>query len=132
MRYSTFIAEVALRTGLREHEGEIVARATLQTLAQRIPEATSARLARELPPELGGLLLAARVPDAEEFDLCEFINRVSRSSGLDSPQSTYGARVVFDLVHGMAEGRTLDAVREALSCDLRVLFDAGRSGQKTP
>ncbi|SEG47201.1 Uncharacterized conserved protein [Saccharopolyspora kobensis] len=78
-----------------------------------------------MPAELAGQLLGGRSPDPEEFDICEFISRVSERSGLDAPQSTYGARVVFGLVHGMAARRAVDAVREALSCDLRVLFDAG-------
>ncbi|RKT89124.1 Uncharacterized conserved protein, DUF2267 family [Saccharopolyspora antimicrobica] len=125
MRYDAFVAEVEHRTGLSEGEAAALGRATLRTLAERIPPGTAAGLAVALPDELAGQLLGGRTPGAEEFDICEFIGRVSERSGLDAPHSTYGARVVFGLIHGMAARRAVDAVREALSCDLRVLFDAG-------
>ncbi|GAA4614523.1 DUF2267 domain-containing protein [Saccharopolyspora hordei] len=131
MRGEAFVAEVGRRTGLPEREAAAVVRATLLTLAQRVPGATASRLAAEVEPGFARYLRGTPGAAPEEFDICEFIDRVSTYSGLGTPESTYGARVVFELLHGVVDAQTLVEVRAALSCDLHVFLDAGKPARGT-
>ncbi len=127
MDYEQTLDEIVRRSGLRTRtDADRVVRATLRTLACCAPGDLVAALAAELPPVLAEPLSDA--PRRTGVDLCGFIQRVSQLSELEIPQSTYAARVVFELVHESAGPGALAAVRLSLGHDLRVLFDAGARG----
>jgi uncharacterized protein (DUF2267 family) len=100
--YQTFIDTEAQRAGLPKDQADLLARATLQTLADRITGGEAKDLAAQLPGPLQEELRSTREP-AEPFDVDEFVRRVSERAHVDEATARNGAMA------------TLITVREAVS-----------------
>jgi uncharacterized protein (DUF2267 family) len=93
MDSDSFITTVARFAGIGQEEAERAARATLQTLAERIAEGEARDLAEQLPPELGPWL--ATTSGAEPFDVDEFLRRIAEREGVDPEDAERRAKAVF-------------------------------------
>ncbi|GDY32082.1 DUF2267 domain-containing protein [Gandjariella thermophila] len=133
MRHDEFVGQVQARARLASRgEAERATRATLETLAERIPGELADNVASQLPEEIGEHLrrVAVRLDEAagERFGLNEFIARVSERSGEQAPQAAYTARVVLEVV-GEATTGVLPKIRQSLPADVQELVEAGSSGR---
>jgi uncharacterized protein (DUF2267 family) len=91
--YERFITTVQQKASLSREAAERAARATLQTLAERISQGEARELAAQLPPPLAGWLFTDS--DAEPFDVREFLRRVAAREGVDVEAAERHARAVF-------------------------------------
>lgn len=128
MKHDAFIGYVADRAKLSSRGDALTAtRATLETLAERLPADEAEDLGAQLPEEIGRFL-AGSSPKGERFDSDEFIERVAKRANVDVPTATFQARAVLDVVQEAAsEGEVAD-VRNALPDDYQRLFEAGVTG----
>jgi uncharacterized protein (DUF2267 family) len=94
MDYDEFVGIVVREAGVDREQAERAARATLQTLAERIAAGEARHLAARLPPELAPWV--ATITPAQRFDVDEFIRRVAERAETDVPGAERLARVVFD------------------------------------
>jgi uncharacterized protein (DUF2267 family) len=93
-RYERFITTIEQKAGISWEKAERAARATLQTLAERISGGQARDLASDLPHELRGPLVEGG-GDAEPFDVREFVRRVAEREGVDTDTAERHARAVF-------------------------------------
>ncbi|MER7663574.1 MULTISPECIES: DUF2267 domain-containing protein [unclassified Streptomyces] len=91
MDYETFIDTVSRRSGVPPDKAEALTHATLETLAERLTRGEADDLASELPKPLKTALIAP-TPEAEGFGLDEFVDRVSRRSGMSPDKTREGVR----------------------------------------
>jgi uncharacterized protein (DUF2267 family) len=98
--HDRFIATVQQKAGISGHDAELAARATLETLAERLSAGEARDLAEQMPPELAPWL--ATDGPAEPFHVDEFIRRVAAREHADLATAEQHARAVFDAV-----GRTV-------------------------
>jgi uncharacterized protein (DUF2267 family) len=98
--HERFITTVEQKAGLARADAERAARATLETLAERLSAGEARDLAAQLPPELAPWL--ATHTGAEPFDVDEFMRRVAAREAADVGAAERHARAVFD-----ALGRTV-------------------------
>src|ERR1700704_3032093 len=85
-RYERFITTIEQRAGISWNDAENAARATLQTLADRISAGHARQLAGDLPPQIRKWFNpsgAAAREDAQDFDVGEFLTRVAEREGVD-------------------------------------------------
>ncbi|MDX6561314.1 MAG: hypothetical protein QOD65_1128 [Gaiellales bacterium] len=93
-RYERFITTIEQRAGISWEKAERAARATLETLGERIAWGEARDLAADLPGEIGEWLLQPG-GDAEPFDVEEFVRRVAAREGVDTDTAERHARAVF-------------------------------------
>lgn len=136
MQHDEFIGQVQQRARLGTRgDAERATRATLETLAERIPAGLADNLAAQLPHEVGEHIrrveAAPDVPDTERFGRDEFITRVAERSGggVDYPQAAFWARAVMDVVRDATGGAVLQKVYQSLPGELRGFVAAGSTGQ---
>ncbi|MEU0970020.1 DUF2267 domain-containing protein [Streptomyces sp. NPDC005917] len=103
MDYETFIDTVSRRSQVPRDKAETLSRATLETLAERLTRGEADDLASELPKPLKTALIAP-TPEAEGFGLDEFVNRVSRRSGMSPNESREGVRAVLSTLRDAVSG----------------------------
>jgi uncharacterized protein (DUF2267 family) len=89
-----FFHNVADRSGLSRQEAADVSRASLQTLGERLSGGEARDLAAELPEPLAQPLRSGDEA-AQNFDLEEFVRRVSEHTGLTPTESVRGIRAVL-------------------------------------
>jgi uncharacterized protein (DUF2267 family) len=133
MRYDEFISRVQDRARLPDKEkAELATRATLETLGERIPEGLAGNVAAQLPPEAGESLRRAAASagegTGERFDRREFLARIRERIGDDEPETTYEARMVFEVMAEATGPGMMTRIREALPKDVRELVGAGGTG----
>lgn len=98
------------------------ARATLETLAERLGPDEARHLGDQLPPEIQLYLRGAATPMPERFTSDEFLERVCAREGVDLPKSTHHARVVIGvLTQAVSQGEIRD-IMDRLPDDYRRLF----------
>lgn len=95
MNHTEFIQLVATSPTVSPTQAEPIARAALQTLAERISGGQARDLASQLPEELRGYV---RKPheSPEPFGLAEFFERVQARAAVDLQSATDGTRAVLD------------------------------------
>jgi uncharacterized protein (DUF2267 family) len=93
MDYERFIAVVEQHAGIGHERARRAARATLETLAERISKGEARDLAEQVPPEVSPWLLPAGSP--EPFDPGEFLRRVAEREEVDLDTAERHARAVF-------------------------------------
>jgi uncharacterized protein (DUF2267 family) len=118
--YKTFIDTEAQRAGLPRDQAEQLARATLQTLADRITGGEATDLAAQLPSPLKDVLQPAR-EEAESFDVDEFVRRVSERAHVDPATARTGAMAVLTTVREAVTPGEFDDVTSQLPQDYREL-----------
>ncbi|WP_205323942.1 DUF2267 domain-containing protein [Glycomyces sp. YM15] len=133
MQHDQFIGQLQARAHLSSRgEAERAARATLETLGERITDQLAHKLASQLPPEIGEHLHRYSAPDGhgtgEHFGFNEFAHRVAEREHAKEPEAVFHARAVFELLGEGTTGGIMDHVRESLPPDLRPLVDAGSRG----
>jgi uncharacterized protein (DUF2267 family) len=112
-QYERFITIVEHKGGIStREEAERAARATLQTLAERIAKGEALDLAEQLGPQLGPWLHTDR-NDAERFGLEEFLRREAEREGTDLKTAERHARAVFSaLGYTVSDDEIHDMVAE--------------------
>lgn len=114
----------------RDGAGRILrepARATLETLGQRLAGGEAGDLAAQLPAEVGHYL--QQTTDGERFGVDELIRRVSREEGVDLPNAIYHARAVISVLREAVSPGEMDHVRAQLPEAFDPLFDSGSEGE---
>jgi uncharacterized protein (DUF2267 family) len=91
--HDQFLTTIQQKAGISRERAEAAARATLETLAERLSSGEARDIATQLPPELAPYLPPRG--DAEGFDLEEFLRRVAEREGVDVPTADEHARAVF-------------------------------------
>lgn len=94
MNYPSFIDAMAQRAGVSPEQAEILTRATLETLSERLSGGEALDLAAQLPKALHAPL-RPRFEAAESFGVDEFVRRVSARAGVDEGQARNGTRTVL-------------------------------------
>jgi uncharacterized protein (DUF2267 family) len=124
--HDDFIALVERGARAERAEAEAAARATLQTLGERIDAGQARDVAGRLPPELAPWL--GTVGGAEAFDAEEFVRRVAAREDADRATAERHARAVVDaLARAIGEREMADLAAE-LSMDFAPLLPRGRRG----
>jgi uncharacterized protein (DUF2267 family) len=93
-RYERFITTIQQKAGISWEKAERAARATLETLAERISWGEARDLAADLPSDVREWLVAAG-SNAERFDVNEFVRRVAEREGVDTDTAERHARAVL-------------------------------------
>ena len=130
--YDEFLATVQTNAGISREQADQAARATLQTLAERLSAGEARDLAAQLPPELAPYL--APRGDAQGFDVQEFLRRVAEREGVNVASAQRHARGVFAAL-GRAVGRDeIEDMAAELPEDYQSLVSeaAGRFFEVTP
>lgn len=112
MKYDEFVGEIQHRTHLPSRgAAETAIRATLETLAERIPEATARHLGDQLAQELGRFLRGGRM---SRIPLDEFYAHVAAREEADVSTAAFHARVVLTLVAEAVSPGIMSKVRREL------------------
>ncbi|MDT0310560.1 DUF2267 domain-containing protein [Streptomyces sp. DSM 44917] len=129
MQHDEFIGQVQARARLDSRgAAETATRASLETLAERIPPGLAEKLAAQLPREIGeNLRRVAYAPDLPDTGVRmareEFFDRVAQRAGADVPKAVHEARCVMEVTGEATQGGLTDRIRQSLDEDLaRVLF----------
>ncbi len=134
MDHDTFIGQVQARARLSGRgAAEAATRATLETLAERIPARLADHLAAQLPHEIGEhLRRVAAAPDqpltGTRMDSHEFFDRVAQRAHADTPKATFEARCVMEVVGDATQGNLTGKVRQSLNHELADVLFAGSAG----
>lgn len=134
MQHDDFIGQVQNRARLPSRgDAERASRATLETLAERVPEGLADNLAAQLPHEIGEHLrrteIFAGAGTGERFSRQDFIARVAQRAGVREQQAAYLIRTVAEVVDDATQGGIMDNVAESLPADIRQLVTAGSTGR---
>jgi uncharacterized protein (DUF2267 family) len=128
VRHATFIRTIEQAAGILPEEAERAARATLETLGERITGGEAEDIARFLPRELRPILESASAL-AEPFDMEEFVRRVARREGVDGATARLHARAVFvALGRAVAPGELRDMAAQLPKDFDELLRAAGEGG----
>jgi uncharacterized protein (DUF2267 family) len=128
VRHATFIRTIEQAAGILPEEAERAARATLETLGERITGGEAEDIARFLPRELRPILDSASAL-AEPFDMEEFVRRVARREGVDEATARRHARAVFvALGRAVAPGELRDMAAQLPKDFDELLRAAGEGG----
>lgn len=123
MQHDEFIGLVQDRARLDSRgAAESAARATLETLAERLAGGLPRTIGDQLPQEIGRHLDSDRT---ESFGVDEFWQRVAdRESGdVDLPEAAFHARAVLSVVAEAITGDQLDRAADQLTPEYADLFD---------
>ncbi|WP_210570613.1 DUF2267 domain-containing protein [Streptomyces sp. GESEQ-4] len=133
MDHDTFIGQVQARARLDSRgAAEAATRATLETLAERIPTALAAQLPREVGEHLRRVATAPDQPETGlRMDHHVFLDRVATRAGAHTARAAHEARSVVEVVGEATEGGVLDRIRQALDDALAQLLFAGSTGSVT-
>jgi uncharacterized protein (DUF2267 family) len=117
--HDQFLVTVQQKARISREAAERAARATLQTLAERLSAGKARDLARQLPPELAPYL--APQGDAERFDVEEFLRRVADREGVDVATADVHARSVFAALRRVVKEDEIEDMAAELPKDYRAL-----------
>lgn len=134
MNGSEFVSSVARRSGIPQSQAEVLTRATLQTLAERLTAGEARDLGEQLPSELRDGLCEAR-GGAEPFGLAEFIQRVSARAGVDAVLADRSVPAVFKTICKEVTSEEFDDVLAQLPAefwDMREPVGARAGAQRRP
>lgn len=125
MDRDTFLSRIREEAGLESiDDSERMARATLQTLGERIVRGEASDLAAQLPPELGDALRTDQ--EAERFDWETFLSRVASRSGVDESTALRGAQSVMAVTReAVTDGEFGDVVSQLPNDFQPLLVGAG-------
>lgn len=134
MNHDTFIGQVQARAHLESRgAAEAAARATLETLAERIPAPMADNLSAQLPQEIGEhLRRVATAPDQPQtgvrMEYREFLDRVAQRARTDTAKATHEARCVMEIVGEATQGDLINNIRQSLDDELAEVLFAGSTG----
>lgn len=123
MQIDMFLSSLKERAGLESREQALqVARATLETLAERISENEANDLAAQLPHPLGDVV-RARAGHSRRFGLDEFIAKVGEREGVGREDAERHLRAVAAILGQAVSRGELRDVCSQLPRDLKSLFE---------
>lgn len=138
MQYDEFIKQVQQRARL-SGRGEAIAatRATLQTLAERLPATVVEDLSAQLPPGISSFLNEEQLESGQRFDVDEFFERAADRADADEEEIVPQARAVVDALADTVPPRLLERLLDQLPTQYERLFavtavGAGRRGGFAP
>lgn len=117
MKYHDFLAYVSKTTGTDQARAELVTRAFLETLGQRLPNDEAKDLAAQLPAELKETLHPT-APEVDKIGPDEFLTRFARSANISNEQARDMAKAVWQALEQSVSQGELDEVRSVLPEDL--------------
>jgi len=117
--YDQFLVTVQQKAGISREKAVLAARATLETLAERLSSGEARDLAEQLPPELTPYLPPRG--DAEGFDVEEFLRRIAEREGVDVATANRHARAVFAALGRFVDEHELADMAAELSKDYAAL-----------
>jgi uncharacterized protein (DUF2267 family) len=121
VKYDEFIAEVRNLAELdTNEEAEKAARATLETLKERLAGNEPSNLAAQLPEELQGSLEGTG--GRESFSVEDFYDRVAQKEGVEHDEAVTHARAVATVLQTAVTGGEIDDVRSQLGNGYEELF----------
>jgi uncharacterized protein (DUF2267 family) len=130
MQNQEFLSEVQQRIGAASSdEATAATRAVLQTLADHLAGNAPAKLAAQLPDEIGAFITEHKNdPDAEGegFGVEEFVRRTATRGGTkDSEAAKNHAVAVFGVLREAISEGEFDKMRGTLPAEYDVLFGEG-------
>lgn len=147
MRYEEFTGQVQARAALGSRQAaEASVRATLETVAERVPDGVADHLAAQLPHEAAEpLRRAVAVHEAapheraearergELFDLSVFAGRVAWRAETSEEEALRRAAAVMDVLDAAVAPELMRKLESALPPDIREVLPSGRTqdGQRT-
>jgi uncharacterized protein (DUF2267 family) len=135
-RYERFLSTVEQTAGISWIRAERAARATLETLGERIAPGEARELARDLPHELGAWLTAGFAgaggghEEAEGFGVDEFLRRVGEREGAGVETAEHHARAVFVALARLVRGEEITRLAGQLPHEYRSLI--GEATRRRP
>lgn len=142
MRYEEFTGQVQARAGLgSRQDAEAAVRATLETVAERVPDGLADHLAAQLPHEAAQPLrravaeheasphvrAEARVR-GEPFDLPVFAGRVAWRAETSEEDALVRAAAVLNVLDAAVAPELMRKLEGALPPDIRDVMPSGRAG----
>lgn len=125
MKHDEFIGQVQHRARLSSRgDAEIAARATLETLAERLAGGEANDLASQLPRGLAEYLRTGLAGEGVHFSMEEFFHRVSEREGVDLPKAIYHARAVVAVLYEAVSPGEMADVRAQLPAEFSRLFES--------
>jgi uncharacterized protein (DUF2267 family) len=122
--YSSFIEKVEQEANAPREDAERAARATLETLGERISAGEAEDIAQQLPEELRPVLIRGR--DPQPFDVGEFVHRVAMREGVKEPVAKEHARAVFAALGWVVSPKEIDDMAAQLPDNFHDLVTAAR------
>jgi uncharacterized protein (DUF2267 family) len=123
MEYEEFLTIVRTAAGVDRESAERATRATLQTLAERLPRGEALDLVAELPPEIGPYLHTAGHPDP--YDVEEFVRRVAKRMDVDDGTAERQATIVLDALRRAVSPKAYHDLTALLPRSFAVLLPSG-------
>jgi uncharacterized protein (DUF2267 family) len=120
-RYERFVTTIEQKAGISWIAAESAARATLQTLAERLSGGEARELAAELPPPLAEWLSGGG-ENAEPFDAGEFVRRVAEREQVDPETARAHVQAVFIALARLVRGAEIARLTVQLSGDYKRLL----------
>jgi uncharacterized protein (DUF2267 family) len=130
-RYERFITTIEQRAGISWVDAERAARATLQTLGERISAGQSRQLAEDLPPEVRRWLLD-EAEHAQDFDVGEFLRRVAEREGVDPETAEHHAKAVFIALARLVRGEEISQLAAQLPNEYKGLLHEAARHRRDP
>jgi uncharacterized protein (DUF2267 family) len=134
MQHDTFIGQVQHRAHLASRgEAETATRASLETLAERIPGPVAEHIADQLPREIGEHLRRIaqnpyESPTGHRMNTQEFFHRVADRAHTSLQRATHEARCVIEVADEATSGTLSVKVRPVLDDGLAESLLAGSTG----
>ena len=125
MDYDRFVRTVRRAGRMEDREAKRAARATLETLGERLDEGDAIELAAKLPGDLSAWLLTAR--DRDAFGRGEFLRRIAEREGVDTRTARRDAKAVFAALAATIGLERLTEVAAALPAEYDEFLPRGDS-----
>lgn len=144
MRYEEFTGRVQARAGLGSRQAaERAVRATLETLAERVPDGVAEHLSAQLPQEVAdslGRVVAehetspheradARVR-GEPFDLSAFAGRIAWRGHATEEDALREASAVLEVLDAAVAPELMRKLEDVLPADIKAVLPSGRAGSR--
>ncbi|MEU5031289.1 DUF2267 domain-containing protein [Streptomyces milbemycinicus] len=141
MRYEELTSQVQALAQLPDRRSaERAVRATLETLAERIPDGLADHMAAQLPPEAADSMRrvaashgaspaqrAYRRDHGERFDLTGFAGRIAWRARTSEGEAIREASVFFEVLDSAVSPELMERLYKALPSDIRELLPEARA-----
>lgn len=132
MQYQEFVKAVRERIGIDSQDEAVnLIRATLETLADHMAGNAPAKLAAQLPPEIGEFITnhkSGEQSEGERFGVEEFVRRVGEQTGIsEANTAALYASAVFAILQDAVSREEFDKVRGTFPAEYNALFDQENS-----
>jgi uncharacterized protein (DUF2267 family) len=133
-RYERFVTTIQQKAGIAWDKAERAARATLETLAERISWGQANDLAADLPRDVRRWLLdaASKSRNAEPFGVEDFVRRVAAREDVDTDTAEKHARAVFVALARLVRGRELQDLLSELPREYERLLGPAADRSREP